>query len=323
MNESWNKEGDHTISNVMCCLLLVVIESVQLLIVVVLIFNFIPIHISPVIQTLFPRYRELVFPKRDLFFYRFWVGTLMVGQAALLAFFKDKLKSQKLGGQLRLFCLIEAGWLFIMVFAVFEIFVYGYPAWGFDLLYVIIGASVLSKIFWKELQIAVKSGLIFAREHSAAIIKAADIIFPVVIIALIFVPDLQGALARMWIGDCLHHWDTTLMAQAWSTINGGLLNVDIYAHYGLGMPIFIALLAKGLGIFSYTGVLSILIWSVIIYFILSYFFLRVWLKSVSLAIAGVLIAIKWQMYHPRTILLFLRTPIQQFVGIFLIFFFYF
>ena len=60
------------------------------------------------------------------------------------------------------------------------------------------------------------------------------------------------------------------MGQAWAYINGAVLNVDIYAHYGLGMPIFIALLAKGLGIFSYTGVLAILVGATIIYFILCY-----------------------------------------------------
>ena len=59
----------------------------QLLIVLVLIFSFIPIPVSPMIHDLFPRQMQFVFPKRDMFFYRFWVGAVMLGQAALLGSF--------------------------------------------------------------------------------------------------------------------------------------------------------------------------------------------------------------------------------------------
>lgn len=298
MISSWAKDADHTVPNVILCLLVVMIESLQLLIAVVLIFSFIPIPVSPFIQTIFPRLQQLVFLKRDMFFYRFWVGTLILGQASLLGILRQRLKSPQLGRHLRLFGMVEALWLCLMIFAVFKIFVYGYPAWGFYFLYAVLAASVLSKIFWKELQGAVKSSYAYLNRHARGINKAADIIFPLLIIGFIFVPDLEAAVARMWIGDCLHHMDSALMAQVWAYLNGAVLNVDIFAHYGLGMTIFSALLAKGLRVVSYTGVLAILIWATIIYFVLCYFFLRVWLKSLPVAIAGTLIAIKWQMFHP-------------------------
>jgi len=298
MSNSWIKQEDHATVNIILCLLLVLIESLQLLIVLVLIFSFIPIPVSPMVHELFPRFRQDVFPKRDLFFYRFWVGTVILGQAVLLGSLRNQLSGPQLGRRLRPFCAVEALWLFLMVFTVFKIFVYGHPAWGMPLLYAVLAGSLLSKIFWKELCNAAKFSYSYISEHHKVISRAADFIFPLVIAGLIFVPDLQAVAARMWIGDSLIHMDGTLMGQAWAYLNGAILNVDVYAHYGLGMPIFVALLAKSLGIFSYTGVLSVLIWATVIYFILCYFFLRVWLKSVPLAIAGVLIAIKWQMFHP-------------------------
>jgi len=298
MSAPWIKEGDHSVPNIILCSLLVVIESLQLLIVLVLIFSFIPIPPSDFIRTLFPRHQQLVFPKRDMFFYRFWVATLMAGQAALLIGFKDQLSSPKMGKQLRVFCMVEAGWLFLMVFAVFKIFVYGYPSWGFYLLYAVLGGSVLSKVFWKEFKMAAQASYAYLNDHSMTVQKAVDIFVPLLIAGLLFVPDLQGVIARMWIGDCLHHMDTALMAQVWAFCKGAMINVDVYEHYGLGMPILIALLAKGLGSVSYAGILSILIWASIIYFILCYSFLRVWLKNIPLAIAGVLMAVKWKMFNP-------------------------
>ena len=64
------------------------------------------------------------------------------------------------------------------------------------------------------------------------------------------------------------------------------------------MPIFISLSPKALGIYLIRGSCRSLIWATIIYFILCYFFLRVWLNNVPVAMAGVLLAIKWQMFNP-------------------------
>jgi hypothetical protein len=298
MNDAGNKPGDTTIPNVILCTVLVLMESLQFLIVLVLVFSYFPMTVSDMIHHLFPRHVELVFLKRDMLFFRCWVGAVILGQAVLLTVLRKQLSSPALTRHLRSLCWVEGFWILLMVFSLFKYFVYGYPSWARGLLYMALAGSVMCKLFWNELKIISKSVLAAQSANSALSAKIADILFPLVIAGLIFVPDLHGVVARMWIGDCLHHMDSTLMGQAWAYINGAKLNVDIYAHYGLGMPIFIALLAKGLGIFSYTGVIGILIWAAIVYFILCYFFLRVWLKSISAAIAGILLAIKWQMFHP-------------------------
>lgn len=297
MNDSKN-QGDWTILNVILCTLLVLMGSVQLLIVLVAVFSYVPIPVPAMVSHLFPRHVGLVFLKRDMLFYRCWVGMAIAGQAVLLTCLRKRLSSVALSRQLSSLCWVEALWLFIIVFLLFKYFVYGYPALAINFLYAALAGSVLTKLFWSELTAMAQAAPSMIRAHAGQIARACDIAFPLVIVGLIFVPDLHGVVARMWIGDCLHHMDSTLMGQAWAYINGAKLNVDIYAHYGLGMPIIIALLAKGLGVFSYTGVIGILVWASIVYFIACYFFLRIWLRSVPAAIAGTLLAVKWQMFHP-------------------------
>ncbi len=298
MFRPWTKDDDHTIPNILLCAWLVLLESAQLLIGLVLIFSFIPIPVAPVVHTLFPRHQQLVMPGREMLFYRVWALLLIAGQTALLAAFKHQLKSPKLFRRLLPLCMVESVWSALMVFAVFKIFVYGHPAWAYHSLYVFLAGSVLSKIFWKELKSGLKACTAYFMENPSKLNLGADILVPLLIVAVLYVPDLKAAVARMWIGDCLHHFDTALMAQAWAYLKGAAINMDVYEHYGLGFPIVMGLLAKGLGLFSYEGMLALLIWISILYFIFSYFFLRAWLNSVPAAVVGVLWALKWKMFHP-------------------------
>jgi hypothetical protein len=288
---------DQTIANVIFCCVLVLIESLQVLIVLVLVFSFFPIPPSPLLQHLFSRQLAEVFPKRDMFFYHFFVGLAIAGQIALLTICRKQLSSSRFMEQWRPFFLVEAGWLFLMVFAVFKFFVYGYAGWAKHFLYAVIAASVLSKIFFKELKVAGSSVYAYILRKSAAVSLAVSVLFPMLIAFIIFVPDLQAVVARMWIGDAIIHMDTSLMGQAWAYTKGIKLNVDIYSPYGVGMTVFISLISKILGGLSYEKVEGILIAGTIVYFIFCFFFLRAWLKNVWLAMAGVLLAIKWQMFH--------------------------
>ncbi len=67
--------------------------------------------------------------------------------------------------------------------------------------------------------------------------------------------------------------------------------------YGIGMPFVVGTVSQWLGGFSYEHVLLVLMMFTILYFIGCYILLRVWLKNTFLAMAGVLLAIKWQMFH--------------------------
>lgn len=297
MNNAQIKQEDQTIANVIFCSFLVLIESLQALIVLVLVFSFIPIPTSPLLSNLFPRHLPLVFPKRDMSFYHFFVAAVILGQTALLTVCRKKLSSTRLAEQWRLFFLVEAGWLFLMAFAAFKFFVYGYADWAKHFLYAVIVASILSKVFWKELKSAAGSLYGYCLRRPETVLRAADIMFPLLVAAIIFVPDLQAVVARMWIGDCLLHMDSSLVGQAWAFAKGAKLNVDIFAHYGLGIPIFVTLIANALGGLSYERVIGTMVAGTIIYFIVAYFFLRAWFKSACLAMAGVLLAIKWQMFH--------------------------
>src|SRR5579863_9424717 len=90
------KQGDVAIANVIFCSFLVLIESLQALIVLVLIFSFIPMPSSPLLQHLFSRQLAEVFPKRDMSFYHFFVAAVILGQIALLTACRKKLSSVRL-----------------------------------------------------------------------------------------------------------------------------------------------------------------------------------------------------------------------------------
>jgi len=288
----------NSISNIVFCSLLVLVESLQALVVLILIYSFFPIPPSPFLSHLFSRQLAEVFPKRDMFFYHAFVAMVILGQIGLLSFCRKQLNTQNLFKEWRNFFFVELGWLFLMLFAVFKIFVYGYAPWAKYLLYGTIAGAVLSKVFFKELEQTVI--LLYEnlqRTPAATISKVLTFIFPLIIAAIIFVPDLEAAVARMWIGDCLTHTDSSLMGQAWAYTKGIKLNVDIYAPYGVGMTAFVSLMAKALGGLSYEKSLGILVGGGIIYFILCFVFLRLWLANDLLAMAGTLLAIKWQMFH--------------------------
>lgn len=267
--------------------------SVQLLIVVAFIFSFIPIKPSPLLQELFLRHQPLVMPEREMFFFRFFVLTACALQAGGLFVLRKHLSDAKLTPALAHLAAAELCWTFLLVFAVFKIFVYGNPSWARSMLYAAFAAAFLSKIFWSEIS---KIPAQFSRVKISA--RAADIVVPCVIALIIFIPDLNGLLAKMFMTDHFHHFDTMLTSPAWAYVKGSVLDVDQFTHYAVGMPVVLARLAQALGGFSYQTLVGVLMAGTIAYYIAGYFFMRAWLGSAVVAACTILMTIKWQMFHP-------------------------
>jgi len=121
---------------------------------------------------------------------------------------------------------------------------------------------------------------------------------PVLLCLLIFVPNVKGVIAREFIGEQFHHNDGSFMGPAWGYMSGQALDVDIISEYGIGIVVTISRLAQFFGGFSYEHVMSVMVLGTILYYIGWYMLIRRWFGSLLLALAAILLGIKWQMFHP-------------------------
>ncbi len=117
------------------------------------------------------------------------------------------------------------------------------------------------------------------------------------LIACLWVPDIQRVLGRVFVWDQFRNWDALIMLPGWGDTQGQGLNMDIFSSWGMGAVILIGRCSKVLGGFDYAHVLTVSMVMVIIYYGFLYGFLRVWLGSVLLAAAIVAVAVKIQMFH--------------------------
>ena len=124
-----------------------------------------------------------------------------------------------------------------------------------------------------------------------------ELVFPVLLVLILYIPDVQAVAARDFLGEQFHHWDSAVMTPGWAYLSGCVLNVDVISQYGLGLPIVIAHVTKLLGAFTYENVLRVIMGVNVIYYLGWYFLLRRWLKNTLVVIAGMFFAVKIQMFH--------------------------
>lgn len=311
MTENLKKITQDTfLINTLLLALLVMALAVQGLVVVTWIYSFIPIKPAGLFATLFVRHQALVLPEREMSFFHFFIGTACALQAAGIFILRAHLSRRTFIRPLLAFTLAEYGWTFLMVFAVFKMFVYGFAPWTKGIFYISLGLGVLAKIFWKELSDFCPRAFGFWEKYKGDIkfIRALDLVFVALIFLILYVPDTQGLLAKMFMTDHFDHFDTMIMGQAWAQLKGAVLDIDQYTHYAVGLPIVIGHLAQWMGGFSYPSVIILLGLGMVAYYIGVYALARVWLKSVGLAMAMVILLIKWQMFHPGVSVIIFDYP---------------
>ena len=145
-----------------------------------------------------------------------------------------------------------------------------------------------------------------------------------ILIALIFAPDLKEVLARMFSYDKFYHLDSFIMSPAWAYHNGLILNKDVTSEYSLIVPIVFNGLMKFNGGFSYAHAVRLMIVLSGLYYFLFYGLLRYWLGSVAFAFFAVILAIKLQFFHWGVVPLIWiypsATPLRFLPDIFFLFF---
>jgi hypothetical protein len=277
-----------------------VLWSIEALVVFMAIMNTVPLK-SPLAATVFPEWQHLLKPERDMLYFRFFVGTVIVLQSAGLWLFRRRFKDEAFGKRLMSLVAFDAVLVFLLLSACFKSIIYDYRA---DMAHkafgVLLAVTVLSKFCWPWLADLGRSLYTFLtrEENRPALTKLGDVALPFFVVALIFIPYPQAVMMRSFVGEQFHHNDSYIMGPGWAFLKGCALNYDVITQYGLGMPVVLSMAAKiFFGAFTYDNVFRVFMWACIVYYLLAYWLLRRWLGNPWLVIAAIMLGIKWQMFH--------------------------
>ncbi len=240
------------------------LASVQVLIVVIHVYSFIPIPWpSPV-----PPGLE---PERENFFYIIFLTLICSIGVAAFKWIYPKLEQQQSRRDFAIFLMAECWWVFWQLFAFFKWTTYRYPfynvlsyedgSWVTPFFYGVLACSILSKVFWPELSRWWKIGLSW--QPGLPWVQLADGLVIAGILAALAVPHTEDVLALNYVWDQMNRLDVWTAGGQW----------------------------------TYDAVIWTMIISAVILFSAFYLFLRRWLHSVTLAIFGVVLSIKMQLFH--------------------------
>lgn len=312
--------------NIIAFALLSFVEALQILIIVAFIFSFIPITASPFVQKLFPLSQYDVRLNRDSLFYHVWIGVALALQGLLMFVNRGQLGQKNLWQGTFAYTCTMASVVGIQIFAVFKIFLWGNPWWARDLFYLTLGVGILGRIFWPEFW-RFMSGLWMkatARKPAWLVYLLMDAGAICILLFLIFMPDLNEVLARMFSYDKFYHLDGFVLSPAWAYHNGLVLNKDVTSEYSLIMPIAFDWLMKLAGGFNYENAVRIVIGLSAVYYILLYGLWRYWLGSFWLAFFAVILSVKLQFFHwgvtPLIWIYQSPTPVRFLPDVFFLFF---
>jgi len=216
-----------------------------------------------------------------------------------------------LKGQLTIRAIVEGLLSFFLLNALFKLHVYYYqPLLAQKVYVVLLIISVLIKISWPLIERLLRTvGRLVMDENNAPALKIiANAAFIVFIFLFLYVPDLESAIARVFMGEQFHGIDACLMNTGWAYHAGCKLDVDINNRYGLGMAVMVSQLSNLWGGFTYLNVYTIVMLACIVYFIAAYGLLRWWLKSTGLAMVGILMFLKMQPFHDEAASFYLTNP---------------
>ena len=261
-----------------------------------------------------------------MFFYHVWIAAALGLQGLMTFINRRRLGDENLWRRFLPYICTMAGIVIIQSFAVFKILLWGNPGWARDLFYAALGLGILVRIFWPECQRFMKSAGAKALSQTipgwGIFLMDAGVIL--ILIALIFAPDLKEVLARMFSYDKFYHLDSFIMSPAWAHHNGLILNKDVTSEYSLIVPIVFDGLMKFSGGFSYAHAVSLMIVLSGVYYLLFYGLLRYWLGSIALAFFAVILAIKLQFFHWGVVPLIWiypsATPLRFLPDVFFLFF---
>ena len=250
---------------------------------------------------LLPEWKDQLVPEWKTVIYHVVLMAAMVFQGALLWINRKDLEAKDLFKKWHDYLIVEAVLTFLWSSAAFKIVVYtAHHELATDAFVILFVASLLCKgvyQYWQGwFQRSWKTCLTIKQDPFWQ--QRLEWAMPLCLFILIYIPNIQAVVARNFIGEQFHHNDSFIMGPGWAYLSGQVLDVDVISQYGIGFVVVISRLAQLLGGFSYEHVMAVMVIGTLLYYLSWYFLLRQWLGSIVLVSALMLLAIKWQMFHP-------------------------
>ena len=259
-----------------------------------------PAHPSGLVHDFFATYQHDITPKYDVQFLRLFMVTGVACFIALMRWGSRMTERQR--SSLTYVTCTQLGLVAIEVFFLFKYAVFHFPLWlnGF---YVTLSISVLVKVFAPEVLKTLRC--VHARIadprpflNSSTYLTAGGM---VLLALIIWVPDVEGAVARMFFGEHFHHMDWLLMTAGWAHLSGNILGVDTISRYGLGAPIIVSELTRHLlGRFDYTNALLAMMTISVIYYWIWFYALRLVLKDTAWALIAIFVGLRLHFFNIET-----------------------
>lgn len=276
---------------------LVFILALQVLIILVFVYQFIPMKMASITEGVPPALLKLFQPNRNHFFYHAFIATAIISQVLAIYIFRKRLGKPELARDIKELLIWEIFIVSWQLFAVFKILQYDNPSWARILLYAGLAAALLGKIFWPELKSCFRFLQDWVRRDILAFWrKLADGGIILLLLLVIMIPDGEKALLRMAFADNFNHFDQWLMSPLWAYHKGLATTSQFFDPLNWGVVAVIHTLVNFIGGLTYVHVIEVLCLLAVIYYGAFYFFLRFWL-GVLPAVFGVLLAVKLQMFH--------------------------
>ena len=256
---------------------------------------------SALASQVFPEWRYLLKPEWKPLIYHLVVIAGISFQMILLWLNRNHLNTKDLLKNRQAYLMVEMILTFLWTSAAFKMTVYfDRPVLAENTFIILFIAALLCKGFydhWQHWKDMFWNVCLYAKQDFYWLC-VAEWCVPVGLCILLYVPNIQGVVARNFIGEQFHHNDSFIMGPGWAYLSGQTLDVDIISQYGIGFVVVISRFAQLFGGFSYEHVMAVMAVGTLLYYLVWYFLLRQWLGSILLVLAVMLMAIKWQMFHP-------------------------
>ncbi len=251
-------------------------------------------------QILLPTYAGVLRPEHDIFLYRAFCAAAFVMYA--MNAFRRRSRIDEDGATSRLVGQVIAEGVLLAGLARTAFTLAHHP----DSLFLqgcLIGLFVLSvsiKVMWSGI---VEKSEVLAQNLESGLQRhtvgrmMGTVLACGFIAAAILIPDVHGLVGHVFRYDRFYHLDAFVMAPALASLKGGLPGIDIYSQYGLGMPVVLGRIAHVFGGLNYPSMLMLLMGIAVVYFMMWFLLLQRWLGSFWMALAGVALAITWQMFY--------------------------
>ena len=285
--------------NLIFLTLLSLLWAWQILLASSFILNHFPASSSLSAQVL-PEWRYLLKPEWKPFIYHLVLIAAIVIQGALLWFNRKSMDAKDLLGTWMAYFVIEIVLTFFLCTAAFKIIIYSaHPELATNAFVILLLMACTCKFFadcWHGWMRRCWSEVLYLKKD-AVWQHIAEWAVPAGLFILLFIPNIEGIVARMFIGEQFHHNDSFIMGPGWAYVSGQALDVDTISQYGMGFVVVISRLAQLIGGFTYEHVIGMMVYLSVIYYLAWYFLIRRWLGSLVLAAAVMVIGIKWQLFH--------------------------